>query len=399
MLDNDIYMNNKVLVIGGNHYNPLGVIEALGQKGVMSDVIIMGACERSYILKSKYVDRGWICKSDEDVVSTIVDKFNDKQNKTVAIACNDYTACLLNDYYDALKEILILPGIEQQGVLKEWLNKGKMTEVAEELGMPIPPTWTSINHIIPANIEYPCITKPITSLKFGKSDFSICNNEDDLRAFLAKMAHSNVIQLQKHIDYEYEFQFMGCSLNGGEEVIIPGDTYIEKVTGFTNGTFMKYHKHKAEDASLMNKCKEFVQRTGYSGLFSIEFMHGKDGKDYFLEMNFRNDGNCAIVTASGTNLPYIWYLFCSKGDYRSELDRSYVTETYSLPEDVYFINMLLGKVTFRQWRRDMKKVKSYFTYFKGDSKPFWTLMWYTKKDIIKSALYGAFRRLKRVKGK
>ena len=53
-------MNIEVLILGGNHQNPLGVIEALGQKGIFSNVIINTNLRKSFVLKSKYVKQGWI---------------------------------------------------------------------------------------------------------------------------------------------------------------------------------------------------------------------------------------------------------------------------------------------------------------------------------------------------
>lgn len=388
-------MINRVLVVGGNHQNPLGVIEAFGQKGILSDVIIMGAGKKSFVLKSKYIARSWICHTDEEVISTILDNFTDRQSKAVTVACSDDAACLLNDNSDVLNSVLYLPGTKHQGSLKLWQNKEFMTEAAGKIGMNVPMTWSVKDGEIPYNIDYPCITKSLTSVKFGKSEFSLCRDEAELRDFLEHKAYSGAIQIQRFIDKEFEFQFFGCSLNGGDIVFIPGDSYIEPGNGFNNMTFLKYRKSKVvESPSIVQLCKEFVRTTGYSGIFSIEFIQGKDGKDYFLEMNFRNDGNGAVVTAAGTNLPYIWYLYCTGGDYQAEIASSEVKETYSVPEDSYLCSMLRGDIPFRKWREDMKKVTSYITYFHGDTRPFWALMWLQREAILKSAVIGVLRKLK-----
>lgn len=41
----------------------------------------------------------------------------------------------------------------------------------------------------------------------------------------------------------------------------------------------------------MNTVRYFIRDLGYSGLFSLEFIRDKSGKDYFMELNMRNDGN------------------------------------------------------------------------------------------------------------
>ena len=376
-------MDNRVLVVGGNHQNPLGVIEAFGQKGILSDVIIMGKYKKSFVLKSKYIAQSWICPTDEDVITTVLSNYTDTENKAVAVACCDDAACLLNDYSEVLERFLYLPGTQPQGSLKHWQDKECMAEAAAKIGMTIPTTWVVRDKVIPTDMEYPCITKSLTSVKFGKSEFALCRNEDELRDFLENKACSGSIQIQKFIDKEFEFQFLGCSLKGGEEIIIPGDTYIEPGNGFNNLTFLRYKKGKVvESPTTLQNCKAFIKQTGYSGLFSVEFMQGKDGNDYFLEMNFRNDGNGAVVTAAGTNLPYIWYLYNTGGDYKKEIAASTVHETYSAPEDSYFISMLEGHLSYKKWRENMKKVNSFITYFPGDTKPFWALLWLQKKPIF-----------------
>ena len=380
-------MGNRVLIVGGNHQNPLGVIEAFGQKGIKPDVLIMGNCKNSFVLKSKYIDRRWICETNEFVISTILENFTDAKCKAVAIACCDDAACLLNEYSDVLSSVLYLPGTPQQGSLKQWQDKQFMTETAAKVGMTIPKTWISKNKEIPFGVEYPVVTKSLTSVKFGKSEFSLCNNEQELRDFLDNKAYSGAIQIQQFVEKEYEFQFIGCSLDSGKDVIIPGDTYIEPGNGFNNLTYLKYKKGKVLEAPItLQLCKDFVRETGYSGLFSVEYMQGKDDKDYFLEMNFRNDGNGAVVTAAGTNLPYIWYLYCIGGDYQKEVRQSTVKEVYSAPEDSYFMSMVDGQLSFSQWFKNMKRVESYITYFPGDTKPFWALMWLQKKAIAATLL-------------
>ena len=65
-------MNNKVLVIGADHHNTLGIIESLGLKGIYSYVIIVADIKSSFVLKSKYVAKGWICRTPEDVVEEML---------------------------------------------------------------------------------------------------------------------------------------------------------------------------------------------------------------------------------------------------------------------------------------------------------------------------------------
>ena len=53
----------SILIIGSDHHNTLGVLESLGEKGVKPDVIVTtrSHTDNSFVLKSKYVARGYIC--------------------------------------------------------------------------------------------------------------------------------------------------------------------------------------------------------------------------------------------------------------------------------------------------------------------------------------------------
>lgn len=45
----------KVIVIGGNHHNTLGVLRSLGEKGVFSELILVTSSKYPYVKYSKYI--------------------------------------------------------------------------------------------------------------------------------------------------------------------------------------------------------------------------------------------------------------------------------------------------------------------------------------------------------
>lgn len=386
-------MQNKVLVIGGDHQNTLGVIEALGQKGVRSNVIILGHIKSSFVLKSKYVENGRICPDEDAVVSSILNIFKPDEKKVVAIACCDDAANILDAHYEQFKHLLIIPTVKQAGTLISWTNKEKMTEKAKSLGITIPASWLISDTTIPEDLIYPCVIKPITSVKHGKVGFAKCANRDELQACLDAKKDDEPVQVQQFIEKDFEFQFIGCSLNSGEEVIIPGRTHIETTTGFNNLVFLRYDKYESSFEKTVEDSKRFVKETGYSGLFSIEFMRGKDGKNYFLEMNFRNDGNGISVTSSGTNLPYIWYLYASGGDYQRELAKSEVKTTHMMPEYSFLMSVFNGEVSLKEWLVDKKKTTCYLTRFRDDMGPWHAYMKANRIVLLKASLRYALVKL------
>lgn len=176
---------------------------------------------------------------------------------------------------------------------------------------------------------FPCITKPLKSVMGArKADIQIANNRSELEKILSS-TESTAVQIQEYIEKDFEYQLIGCSLSHGEKVIIPGYTIIIRQPKNTNTGYLSYNPINSLNADL-DKCKRFLQTIKYEGLFSMEFIRGKDGKDYYLETNLRNDGNAYVVKSAGINLPFIWVYY----KYFEELPKQCVT---SFDKKVYFI--------------------------------------------------------------
>ena len=174
----------RALVVGGNHQNTLGVIQALGRKGVSSDVIIIGNESSSYVLSSKYILSGCICRDEASVVASIQDLLISTKQNFVAIACSDDAADILDRNFQNFQTSLIIPTVGERGTLHQWANKEKMSNTAMEVGLTIPVSWLIKDKEIPIDMLYPCIVKPITSIKNGKKGFAKCYNEEELRTYL-----------------------------------------------------------------------------------------------------------------------------------------------------------------------------------------------------------------------
>lgn len=118
-------------------------------------------------------------------------------------------------------------------------------------------------------------------------------------------------------------------------------------------------------------CVEFIRKTGYSGLFSLEFIRDCKGIDYFMEINFRNDGNSICVTASGMNLPFIWYLYNNGLSIDKELNYDSMKKVLVMPEFNDVGNAIHRCISWLQWLKDVKNTDRFMEFSKYDQKPFW----------------------------
>ena len=361
---------SKVLVIGGDHHNTLGVIRGLGERGIYSDLIYVSSSEQTFVNYSKYVQKSTKVKDDSYIVSVMLDLYKLKDVKPIVICCSDASSGIIDDYRDKLSPFFILPGAEEQGRVSSLMSKKCMAELAVEVGLNIPQSTYVIDpdKELP-QIMFPCIIKPIVSRQGTKDDIAVCRTKEELQNYASTHELSNN-QIQDFIDKDFEYQLIGCSTS--KEVIIPGVSKILRPCKGSNTSYLHYTP--LEDGFCeIEKCKEFVRRTGYHGLFSLEFLRDKDDQDYFMEINFRNDGNAICVTAAGMSLPYIWYLDCTGKDYTKECNKE-ITPVYVMPDMAELKLLVTRQISLREYISDFKKTNRFMEYDKRDPKPFWKLI-------------------------
>lgn len=286
-------------------------------------------------------------------------------NREIIISCADAVTEHLNLYRDRLSERYILPGVPEQGKMVGLMDKTTMIAMAAKRGVYAPEVWS-----LPADkgkVTFPCITKAHVSSHGGKSDIVICRNKEQFETFLKE--NTDDLFAQAYIDKLEEVQFIGCSLRDGEDVIVPGMSKVLRSQPNTNTGFLEYGPIDPFYNDAVEKAKLYIKDCQYSGLFSFEIMRGKDNRIWFLEINFRNDGNAWCVTKAGVNLPVIWVKSCQGEDYTSEIK---VPNTIVMMPEFQDIKLVLQrKVSLWQWIKDFKRTDYFMEYDKNDPKPFW----------------------------
>lgn len=361
-------MERCAIVIGGDHHNTLGVIRSLGRKGVNPYVILTNK-SRGDILKTQYLKGYKTVNNCDEAIELLLNDFVNYENKPVLFACHDKISSCLDINRDRLETYFVIPGTELPGRVTHYMNKQTMAALAKHCGLSIP-DGIILNNISyeknKAVIQYPCITKPVESRQGSKSDIHVFQLDSQLHCFLESKIGNDYI-VQRFIEKDFEFQFIGCSIDSGKTIIIPGVSVILRQPANTNTGFLHYRQLDSSFKETVEKSKLFIQTIGYSGLFSVEFLRDKEGVDYFMEINFRNDGNAISVTNSGVNLPYIWYLFSCGFDFSEEIKP--IHEEYVMPEFDELNLYSTGRISFTDLYNDMRKATSFMDYDKDDPKP------------------------------
>ncbi len=365
-------MENKVIVIGGDHHNTLGVLRGLGERGVYSELIYVTSSRLSFINYSRYVIKSIKVSDDSEIISVLLSKYTEEDNKPVVICCSDASSGVIDENRDKLSSYFYLPGSDEQGRITSLMNKERMAILAVEVGLKTPKTtYVKDKSKELSQVELPCIIKPIESRKGTKEDIAICNTHDELFKYV-DTHNIRDYQIQSFIDKDFEYQLMGCATS--KEIIIPGVSKILRPCKGSNTSFLHYETLEKGFCDI-DKCREFVKRTGYHGLFSLEFLRDKDGNDYFMEINFRNDGNAICVTAAGMSLPYIWYLYCIGADYSEEANKD-INPVFVMPDMAELKLLVTRQISLKEFIADFKITNRFMEYDRKDRRPFWKLVKY-----------------------
>lgn len=374
-------MLNKinVTIIGSDHYNTYGVVRSLGEKGLKSNVIILGTdTKKSFVLKSKYVKQGSGFLVSTDSIERIIEYAGESNN--ILICCSDQAVDFITYHNELLKKQYILPICNNPAMMRKVMKKSIITQMANKCGINTPKTWTIVNRQIPDSITYPCITKPEKSTSGRKDDLVVCYTQQDLEKVVKDHNRCANYAVQQYIKFEKELSILGTILKDGT-VVFSG--CIDKIRTCMIGT-SSYAK--MIDNSILGETKtrleELLKMTGYHGLFSAEFLL-KDGIYYFLEVNFRNDGNSYVATAAGINLPYIWinsYFNITKESSKGNFPCYFMLDI----ED--FLAIRRNGVSFTEWKHDLYTTNTCLVYNKQDKRPFYKKLSNILLSIAKSKL-------------
>lgn len=359
-------MENKAIIIGGEHHNTLGVVKSLGKKGVKLTVCIIAGESFSIVLKSKYVNKGLIFKSDSLCVDYLIKQANNVTKRIPIICCSDSIVAAIDERYDELKCKYVLPLCSNKGLTSFYMDKETIVKTASDFGIKIPRSWKLLGNKIPDGIIYPCITKPLQSIHGSKQDIIVCKNREELENVLTRHSECSEYLVQEYIEREKEISILGAVLENRQDVVFSG--CIDKLREYGRGTSaFAVMLDNSIIGDVKDKLRKLLVHTTYSGLFSAEFLLYK-GDLYFLEINFRNDGNGYVPTCAGLNLPYIWFLSATEQKIEDTFLPLY--PCFFMLEICDIKNMLTKKVSLIQWIKDLKKVKCFYYYDKEDWKPF-----------------------------
>ena len=360
--------DHKFIVFGRDGINTLGVVRSLGEAGIRPYLVLWTKPELSKF--SKYVKECYLSFTLEKGFQYILSKFGKEKEKPFIFATEDESVSCLDRHYDELKDKFYFYNAGEQGRLTKLMEKGYLPQLAESCGLRIPRTEEVRNGELPITLSYPVITKSPTSTIFNwKSNVHVCYNEEELLEAFKQINQDRVV-IQEYIEKVDEIDYEGFVINDGKDLYMPLNNRYYRLEEDSYGNYAYIERNPRPE--LLEPIKKLVEKTGYNGIFEMEFLVGKNGQPFFLEINFRSSAWLYAFKKAGVNLPYMFAV----STLQNSLDVS-SENIKKLPFSLMFSisdfnqNVLTRKVSFWRWIRDFFSTDCFFIFNRHDTKPFW----------------------------
>lgn len=366
-------MKNKVIIIGTNHFNTLGLIRSFGVNGINPYVIIINPNNsNNYCIKSKYVKEYNIVNSYDEALSVLLEGVHNENLKPVLVPSSDGGIYMIDTHHNLLSERYILPHINhKQGEIAKLMNKANQMRWAKELEIRTAETylinfddenWETIKY------PMPCIVKPVLSHEGNKSDIKRCETHDELSLYIKELkakGYSRIL-LQEFIIKEYEMELFGSILENKKEIPYILTKHIREWPPIGGSVccheFILNENLHRQAKNILQK----IQKYGLVGNFDIEIIY-KDGIIFLNEINFRNSGD--VYACFHNKLYYSYYSYLDMigvNDFKMNLN--YKADFYAMCEDRDIMWVKGKMISLKKWLKYFLKTKD-FAYFSWSDIP------------------------------
>lgn len=378
----------RAIVTGRNYCNILTMARDLGEAGY--DVAVLRVFKKkpsaANLLSrmkpdaySKYVTKYQECivNGNQEVMVNNLKELAVSGQQTLLIPVDDYTACVVDEYLEELKEFFVIPNIaETAGAITRLMDKNEQKKLAGDFGLPILHS-TLIKaedgkFEIPEDVSYPCFVKPNISMKSSKAKMVKCEDRESLETILSRYAKTEDFEMlvEAFADIKAEYSVLGLSTKevtkafGLLKAIEGGHKERKGVT--LSGEMMPCNQFQ----ELIEVCDRFIHSLNYTGLYDVDLIETKDGNVYFVELNFRAGASTHALTGMGVNIPGMFADYLMRGipvnvDAKMQDAKKRFVSEKILIEEFTRSDASLAKV-----RKCMKEADIYFIKEKADMRPY-----------------------------
>ena len=381
---------NKVIIIGGDHYNALGIVRSFGVNGIKPYGILTTTSKNkrdNFCYLSKYWQKTWFALSDSEAIDILLSEFRSEGEKPVLVPSSDGVAYEIDRRLDELKRYFITPSIkDKQGEIARLMDKKNQTEWAHQLGLKTAKTWcVELNEQLEAfykDVVFPCIAKPVISSEGHKTDITKCESLESLKVLLKELHDKGYhrILVQEFLHKDYEAELFGCICEHTNRIPYLFSKHVREWPPV--GGSVSCHQF-LKDASLVKQAEHILRQIrdyGYRGNIDIE-LFVINGELVLNEVNFRNSGD--VYACFGQNVHYPVFSYRDMiGEDTSKMNTEYTTDYYAMNEATDFRHVLYMGMKIREWVRYWKQSRDYAYWFSEDMRPVWRKYKYFLKKMM-----------------
>ncbi len=361
----------KVIIIGDASHNTLSAVRSFGEAGIGQVLVLVAVDDPLFVHKSKYLRGDSLRRVGSlDECDAVLAELVAAMPGATLMTTFDAAAEWVDAREPQLSRSFRTPCRGRQ--LGPLFNKAAQCRLALECGLDVPRSvvYERGDPLSSLPVGFPLLTKPLVSSLGEKGDIHICRDMAELEAALAEHSHCRKFLLQQFIEKEYEIDAVGVSTDEG--VVMGGAVHKYRhwpplVGAGAYGVFERMDTFNVDVA----KVEAFLVRSGYHGPFSVEFLHTKDGRNYFMEVNFRNEGLAYASTCAGANLHALYVDPTRKINWRK------FRRTYMMNYSIDLLYVKEGRLSLWRWVRDLLRTRCFINICFHDLGP--VLAYYRNK--------------------
>ena len=365
--------DRKFIVFALDHYNPLGMIRSLGERGIRP--IYIAVRHRMELgTKSKYLQKCHKVDSVEDGYALLLKEYGHVTGpKPFLLTSDDRTTGYLDAHYEELKDKFIFFNAGAANRITDFMDKNTILQLAKKHGLKVLETRTVAKGEIPEDLQYPIITKSISPNVGGwKSDVHICHSAQELRQAYEHILSPTVL-IQKFIEKKNEYCLDGFCVNKGKQMFSAiASTYNYLIPGYYS-PYMTVTNF--DNAEMQKSLQGMMEEIGFEGIYSIEFLIDENDDYYFCEINFRNSTWSYAATVAGMPLPVLWAQSTLAGEIPADVCKEIPDGFTAMVEPIdYEKRVLEGRASFAQWLADFRNTNCPFYFNNEDPEPYYEMM-------------------------
>lgn len=361
----------EYVVFGFEHYNPLGIVRSLGEEKIYPIGVIVKGSKR-ITSSSKYFKEIHFVESIEDGYNWISQRFKKNIDKKVFIlTSDDAITSYLDGKFDEIKDKFYFYNAGKQGRILKYMDKDVLSRLAEENGLKIPKTYKVKVGEIPKDLKYPVITKAKDSIQNGwKNNVYICNSEEELKNAFININQDEIL-IQQYIKKKNELCIDGICVNKGTDVFLTMESTYNYI--LPQSYSFTFTLKNCKDNNIKKAVNAMLQKIGFEGIFTVEFLIDENDNLYFIEINFRHSAWGYASTCLGMNLITNWAWGMIKGKIDENIYREIPNGYTAMVELPDFKNRVIkNHMNPFKWFVEMKRANCLYYANKKDPKPFWS---------------------------